>query len=114
MALSFASLQQLQQLLEDAGVSASPNPEDINTPGAWLTVAGINQLTVAGDLELQAVVYLIAGDTDYLRAHEQLAELFNIVVPAVLSPDGLVVPQGVVLPGSPTVLPALRVPVNLT
>lgn len=113
MSLSFTPLTQLAQLLTDAGVSASTNPEDVTLPGAWVTVEGIRQLTMDGALQLECVVYLVSGDTDHLRAYEALAELYNTIVPSSLVPDGVVVPQGVVMPGNSTAMPALRVPVNL-
>lgn len=111
--LDFGVLQQLAQLLEDTGMSASTNPEDVNLPGAWVTVQSVRTLTVDHQLQLECVVYLIAADTDYARAYTQLADLYNKVVPAVLVPDDAVTPQGVVMPGTPVPLPALRVPVNL-
>lgn len=111
-ALDFGPVSQLVTLLGDSGVRASTNPEDLTLPGAWVTVETIRPLTVAGQLQLECVVFLITGETDYARAYGELADLYNQAA-TVLSPDGPVVPQGVVMPGDPTPLPALRVPVNL-
>lgn len=111
--LSFEPVQQLVQLLRGAGVRADTDPAKLNLPGAWVTVEDIRPLTLGGQLQLAAVVYLIVGDTDYSRAYTQLAALYNKVVPGQLTPDGPVIAQGVVMPGNPTPLPALRVPVNL-
>lgn len=111
--LDFANLDQLVAVLRGAGMSASVNPEDVNLPGAWVTVEGIRTLTVDHQLQLACVVYLVAADADYARAYAQLAELYNQAIPAALTPDDVVVPQGVVLPGNSTPMPALRVPVNL-
>lgn len=113
MPLSFAPLQQLVELLQGAGMSASLNPADVNLPGAWVTMTQLQPITLAGDIEIQAVVYLVAGDTDYAQAYDQLADLYNTAA-TVLDPDGPVTPQGVVMPGNTTAMPALRVPVNLT
>ena len=110
--LSGAALQELVELLEGAGVSASVDPAELNVPAAWVTLEGIRQLNLAGELELDAVVYLIVGDQDHRRAFDALAELYNKAT-TVLDPDGVVVPQGVVLPDNPTPLPALRVPVTI-
>lgn len=112
MPLTFVPVQQLVDVLVGAGLSASANPEDVNLPGAWVTVEQITPLTMDGALQLSAVVYLVAGDSDYTRAYSSLAELYGLMA-GVLVPDGPVVPQGVVMPGNATVLPALRVPVNL-
>lgn len=111
--LSFDPLVALVASLNAAGVRANLDPANLNLPGAWVTVEQIAPLTLAGNLELAAVVYLINPDTDYARAYPALASLYNLVA-TVLTPDGPVVPQGVVMPGDPTPLPALRVPVNLT
>lgn len=112
-ALSFAPVQQLVDLLVGAGLSASTNPEDVNLPGAWVTVEGVRALTVDGALQLECVIYLVTGEQDYARAYGQLAELYNLAHGAGVEPDGLVVPQGVVMPGPPVPMPALRVPINL-
>lgn len=111
--LSFAPLTQLAELLAATGMSASTNPEDVNVPGAWVTVESVRRLVVGGDLQLECVVYLIAPESDYHHAYAQLAELYNQAQAAGVIPDDVVVPQGVVLPGTPTPLPALRVPVHL-
>lgn len=114
--LDFTPLVDLAADLEAAEVRASLDPADVNLPGAWITVESIQAGNLAGTLILGCVVYLIAPDQDYRRAMEALAELYNKVVgpTAVLTPDGPVVPQGVILPDTSTPLPALRVPVNLS
>lgn len=111
--LDFGPVQQLVQLLVGAGVRATTNPEDLNLPGAWVTVDTVAPLVLGGPLELRCLVYLVTGDTDYAHALDTLAGLYNRMA-TVLTPDGDVATQGVVLPGNPTPLPALRVPVNLT
>lgn len=111
-ALTFGPLLALVESLNAAGVRAALDPSDVNVPGAWVTVEGIQAETLDGSLRVEAVVYLIVGDQDYLRALEDLADLHNATL-TVLSPDGKVVPQGVILPSTPTPLPALRVPVYL-
>lgn len=111
--LDFTPVTQLVELLTGAGLSASTNPEDINPPGAWVTVEGIRALTIDGALQLECVIYLVAGEQDYARAYGTLAELYNTASGAGVEPDGLVVPQGVVMPGTSVPMPALRVPINL-
>ncbi len=116
MALDFTPLVELTEALEAAGVRSSLDPSDLNLPGAWVTVESIQAANLAGSLTLGTVVYLIAPDQDYRRAMEALADLYNRAVgpTAVVTPDGPVVPQGVILPDTSTPLPALRVPVNIT
>lgn len=102
----------LVALLVGADIQASTDPADLNVPAAWVNLDSIDVVNVAGDLELRCRVFLIAPDTSPLRAMEILADLYTRVR-QVLSPDGPVVTQGVVMPGDPTPLPALSVPVNL-
>jgi len=111
--LDFTPVAQLVGILNGAGMSASTNPEDINLPGAWVTVEGIRALTLDQQLQLECVVYLITADADYGRAYGQLAGLFNLATGAGVLPDDVVRPQGVVMPGSSIPLPALRLPINL-
>lgn len=111
--LTWQPVLDLVTALQAADVRADLDPAALNLPAAWVTVEGLQAANVARDLALDVAVYLIAPDQDYARALEDLAELFNRVVPGVLVPDGRVVPQGVVLPDSSTPLPALRVPVRL-
>jgi len=111
--LSFMPLAGLVDLLEAAEVRAAQDPAEVNTPGAWVTLESVVPATLRGDYRLEAVVYLIVPDQDHRRALAALADLYNQVVPAVLTPDGPVVAQAVVLPDTSTPLPALRVPVHL-
>lgn len=108
--LSFQPLQDVADLLTGAGLRAALDPQDVDPPGAWVTLEEFSQRTVRGDLRVTAAVYLIAPNVDYRRAMEQLAQLFNLAR-TVLTPDGPVRAQGVILPADPTQpLPALRLP----
>lgn len=111
-ALDFGPVEQLVTLLRGAGVRADVDPAKVNLPGAWVTVESIRTITVDGDIQLECAVFLIVGDTGYARAYAKLADLFNLTA-TVMMADGPVTPEGVVLPGSSTPLPALRIPVNL-
>lgn len=113
MEFTFAPVDALVTALVAAGVRSTVDPSDLNTPGAWVTVEGIQAANLAGTHRLLCAVYLVAGDQDYRRAMTALADLYNLAIPGVLLPDGPVVPQGVILPGDTTPLPALRVPVHL-
>lgn len=113
MDLTFAPVTDLVTALQAAQVRASVDPAEVNLPGAWVTVEGIQAASLGGHHRLLCAVYLIAPDQDYGRAMNALADLYNAAIPAVLLPDGPVVPQGVILPGDTTPLPALRVPVHL-
>lgn len=107
-----APLTELLELLGSVDVEASMDPGELNLPGAWLAVDEVRRANMAGQLELRCRLFLISPDTDPLRAVELLGDLYNKVT-SVLSPDGPVVTQGVVMPDNPTPLPALSVPVYL-
>jgi hypothetical protein len=107
-----AELAELEQLLQGAGVFGSMDPAEVNTPGYWLALDEVRPRALSGQLQLRCSVFLIAGDRDARRAVAVLAGLFN-KVRTVLTPDGPVTTQGVVLPDSSTPLPALRVPVHI-
>lgn len=110
--LNSTPMQQLVDMLVDAGVSASMDPAEVNLPGCWLALDSPVVANMAGQLRLECTLYLIAPDTDPRRALDALGGLFGTVT-GLLHPDGRVVTQGVVMPGNPTPLPALAVPVYL-
>lgn len=112
MADMTAPLTELLELLGTADVEASMDPAELNLPGAWLAVDELRTANLRGQLQLRCRLFLISPDTDPLRAMEHL-EALHTKVTTVLSPDGPVVTQGVVMPDNPTPLPALSVPVYL-
>lgn len=110
--LTFSPVQELVDAISAAGLQASQDPSDLNMPGAWVTVDQIVPSVLAGGWEIQTLVFLIVQDQDHRRASKRLAQAFN-KLQTVASPDGPVRPQGVIMPGDPTPLPALRVPITL-
>jgi hypothetical protein len=106
------AITELLTALEGAGVFATMDPARVNLPGGWLAVDEVAAVNLKGALELRCSLFLIVKDRDTLRATEALAELYATTC-TVLRPDGPVVTQGVVLPDSPTPMPALRVPIHL-
>lgn len=113
MDLSFKCLVDLVATIQAAGLRASLDPGDLSVPGVWVTCDGVLAANLARDYQVSAVLYLVTDDRDYRRSLESLADMFNVLVPTVLVPDGPVVPQGVLMPDTSTPLPALRVPVIL-
>lgn len=112
--LTTAPIDELVELCADLAppLAVSMDPADVNLPGAWLNLDEVRPLNVAGDLELRCSLYLIAPDQDPKRALGILGPMLNRFR-TVWAPDGPVVPMGVVMPHSPTPMPALRVPVYL-
>lgn len=97
----------------DPPLGVSMDPADVEPGrGGWLAIEEIRTANAAGDLELRCQLYLIAPDQDPRRALAALTPMLNSLRTKV-TPDGPVVPIGVVMPHSPTPLPALRVPVYL-
>lgn len=110
--LTAAPITELVELLKGADVQASMDAAELNLPAVWIALDGVAQANLAGQLELRCRLFLIAPDTDPLRALEHLGKLHAKVM-AVITPDGPITTQGVVLPSDPTPLPALSVPLNL-
>lgn len=115
MPLDFAPLVDLVETLNGLDeVRATLDPGELNTPGVWVTLEQVTVANLRHDSRVSAVLYLVAQDQDYQRAYLALQTIYNAIVPAVLTPDGPVTPQGLLLPQDPSnPLPALRVPVNL-
>lgn len=115
MDLSFAPVDELVELCAalDPPLGVSMDPAEVNPGrGGWLALDEIRPANMAGAWELRCSLFLISPDVDHKRALVKLAPMLNRLR-TVVRPDGPVVPQGVVLPGDPTPMPALRVPVYL-
>lgn len=113
--LTFAPVDELVELCAqlDPPLGVSMDPAEVNPGrGGWLALDEVRPANVRGELELRCSLYLIAPDLDPKRALVKLAAMVN-AVRTVITPDGPVTPQGVVMPGDPTPLPALRVPIYL-
>jgi hypothetical protein len=113
--LTFAPVDELVGLCAalDPPLGVSMDPAEVNPGrGGWLALDEIRTANLRGQLELRCSLFLISPDIDPKRALSLLAPMLNRLR-TVLTPDGPVVPQGVVLPDSPTPMPALRVPVYL-
>ncbi len=113
--LDFAPVDELIGLCRDLDppLGVSMDPAEVNPGrGGWLAIDEIHAANVRGDLELRCSLFLIAPDIDPKRALGKLAPMLNRLR-TIITPDGPVVPQGVVMPDSPTPLPALRVPIYL-
>lgn len=110
--LTFQSMLDLCALITSTGLKASVDPTELNLPGAWVALDQLGPARLSGTTQLDVSVYLIAADADPRRAMTALATMYN-QLRQVLTPDGKVRPQGVILPENPTPMPALRVPVYL-
>ena len=114
MTLDLTAPEQLAELLRGAGLEAASDPADVNLPGVWVTLDQASALTVGDDWEHQLVVFLVVPEAPHPQALAGLQELWDQLEAAGVSPDGPVQTWGLILPGSPAQLPALRVPVTTT
>lgn len=110
--LTMAPIDQLVDTLAGVGIKASMEAAELNLPGVWIAVDELRTVNLANSLELRCQLFLIVGDTDPYRAMARLVPLYTAML-GVITPDGPTVTQGVVLPGDPTPMPALRVPLYL-
>lgn len=105
-------MQTAADQLTAAGLPTAIDPADVRVPGAWLSLDTLTMVNVAHDHAVATVVYLIAADAGAPRAITDLGQLYGVLL-TIATPDGPVAATRVVLPASPTPLPALSVPLNL-
>lgn len=114
--LDFGNLEILATALEDAGVrSVSIDPGDLNLPGVLIQVTGIGQDLLAG-CTIKTNLLLLVDDVKPKQTAQQLQDLYNLVVPVVRGYGGPTddsVMGKWVLPGQPTPLPGISVPLDL-
>lgn len=88
----------------------------VRTPGVWVRVDGVSQVTLRGDWQIDAVAFLVVQATDTGRSWDKLATLLHKLTPT-LSRVGYtgatITPTGLILSGSSTPLPALAIPLEL-
>lgn len=114
MSLNLDAPEQLAALLRGAGMRAASDPADVNTPGAFVSLAQAEPLTVGDGWDHQLMVYLVVPEASHKMVLRSLQNLYDQLEAAGVTPDGPVLPWALVLPGSPAQLPALRVPVTYT
>jgi hypothetical protein len=117
-ALNFGDLDELTVALAgiDGVRSASLDPADLNLPGVLVQVVGVSHDNLAG-LTIKTNLLLLVADSQPRRAAEELQDLFNAVIPVVRDTYGGPTADSVmgkwVLPGQPTQLPGISVPLDL-
>ena len=98
--------------LTAAGVPASLNRAQVNTPGAWVVPTTVEITTMAGGGEAGADIVLVVSDTGDRTALIQLDALLDKVLALDLAFTAPIdTTYALVLTGPP--LPAFRVPVAL-
>lgn len=109
--VDFGEYDDLVDTLVAAGLRAAVDPADLNLPGVLVTLDGIDYDVLDG-YTLATRLVLVVPDNGHVRSLAALATLLNQVVD-VIDPAGRVTAGTTVLPGNPSPLPALSVPVNL-
>jgi hypothetical protein len=100
-------LDDMVEHLRSHDIRAATDPAQVNLPGVWVWLAGIdpNRLDGNGDVRLQ--LNLITADLEARTVLMQLDELLGQVLDVVDS-EGDIIPVSVVLPGTPNTLPGLQ------
>lgn len=94
--------------------AASIDPAELHTlPAVWVQLSGLDMPTLDLSLRMTVRVSLLVPDTGGMRDAQKLIDLFALLVPAVLVPDGPITFAAVTLPDKAPV-PALQFPLDLT
>lgn len=115
--LDFADVEELIGWLDEAGVHATMNENDVRVPGVWIRFDELPDPSPLGGAIIRLTLFPVSDKTgDRMAQLGRLAALWNTVRPVVQAaggPSGPVVPTGLTLPSSPVALPALSVPLDL-
>lgn len=101
--------------LTDEGITATIDPRDLNPPGVLVELESIAHNLLCGSVTTRVRLFCVVPDTGAATALREAAELLTRVL-GVVTPNTELdsTYEAVVLPDSPTPLPAilLRVDVN--
>ena len=99
--------------LNDAGVPASLNRSEVNTPGAWVSPQTIDVTTLDGGGTARVHIVLVVGDLGDTASHTALLGLVDKVLTLGLFPadEGIDTGWSLMLRDQP--LPAYRFPIDL-
>lgn len=106
-------IDELVDRLATAGITASPEAQDVPVPGAWIAPRSARRERMCLDLTVTVDVYLVVPDSGPLAALDALQTLLDKAL-TVIRPDGdMDLSTPVVLPHDPTPLPSVKLPVTL-
>lgn len=109
-----ATLGDLVDTLNAAGIETTLDPQNLNPPGVWVQLQSIQHNILAGQKTIRARLYLVAGDApaDVVLANldELLADVESLVTP---NTDVDTESVAVTLPNDSTPLPSLQLTVDL-
>lgn len=103
-------IDDLAERLTAAGVSATPEPQDVPVPGAWIAARRLTRERMCGGMALTVDVYLVVRDSGTLTALDELAGLIDKALTVIDPDDGRIdTDETVILPHDPTPLPAAKI-----
>lgn len=107
-------LEQLRDRLLELGVPATLDLNDVAVPGVWIVARTVTYPHLQGRTWSADVLLIVAAGASDTAATRQLEQLHNLIVPAVMVPDGDPELFTLGLPADPTgAYPALRLPLEL-
>lgn len=113
----YTPLKQLTADLNAVGIRATMDGQDLNPPAVYVTPGRIDDFTFCGG-EMEAVLYLVVGDTVESRALEGLSNGLTPLLDALealqLPITGPITPETVLPASGGSPLPALRITTTLT
>jgi hypothetical protein len=118
MALGARLLAACYDLADDltaAGVPASVDRSKVSTPGAWVTPASLDTLSLGGDGTARVDVVLVVAPGSDTATLTALADLLDRAMAGaqLVAAEPVDTSWVLQLPHSPTPLPAFRLPVDL-
>lgn len=69
------TLKAIVAKLDEQGLRGTLRPDKLNTPCVWVAFESADVVTLAGDLDVTAVLHLLVGSIDHERAYEKLDDL---------------------------------------
>ena len=108
----WAKLDQLVDVLRDAGVMADTDATKLSLPAVWIAARDYTPAATLGCDGWAVSVVMIANDTDHKRSRQQLAALWADVS-AVLEPDSALRARTVTVAAGGAPMPALVFDLNI-
>ena len=107
-------LDDLVAALREAGIVADLDPQNLTPPAVWVQLESIAHSILSGGMVLRCRLYLIVGDAPAGTVLDNLDPLLGSVLDVVTpNADVDTTVAGVLLPDTPTPLPALQLTIDL-
>ncbi|KAA0925958.1 hypothetical protein [Rhodococcus sp. ANT_H53B] len=108
-----AALQGVAQVLKDAGVRASEDPQNLNPPCAWVSTSKYEVEYLCGEGTLTVDIFLIAINNGVPQAIKSLQSMLTKTL-TVIQPEGVVsLAESVSLASGGDALPAYKITITV-